>query len=77
MRRRGYAKEAISAVIEWMFSNTPFNEAYSYMRKTNMPSVRTALSVGGRLAYEFEDDGNAVNQVYLITKAEWGKSGAK
>lgn len=39
MRKKGYAKEVASAVRDWTFYNTPFNEIYSYMNHTNEPSA--------------------------------------
>lgn len=58
MRKKGYAKEAASAVRNWTFCNTPFNEIYSYMKHTNEPSIKTAVSFGCRLSDEFEDEFN-------------------
>ena len=36
--RRGYAKEAASAVRDWVFSNTEFDSVYSYMTYSNVAS---------------------------------------
>ena len=36
--RRGYAKEAASAVRDWAFANRDFNALYSYMKYTNTAS---------------------------------------
>ena len=45
-QRKGYAKEAARACREWAFENTPFNILYSYMKKTNVASIATAMANG-------------------------------
>lgn len=69
-QRKGYAKEAASAVRDWTFRNTPFNIVYSYMKKANEPSSRTALSYGCRFMGEYIDDENSVTAVYAMTRDE-------
>lgn len=71
MQRKGYAKEAAAAVRDWTFQNTPFNEIYSYMKYTNEPSAKAAMSWGCRFVNEYEDAENEITRVYMITKAEW------
>ena len=71
MQRRGYAREAASAVRDWTFENTPFREIYSYMKYTNTPSAMTAQSWGCRFAEEFSDEVNEKTRVYVITREEW------
>lgn len=70
-QRKGYAKEAAIAVRDWSFKNTPFNILYSYMKYTNEPSYKTAISYGCREVYEFEDDVNEITKVFAITREEW------
>lgn len=70
-QRKGYAKEAASAVRDWTFQNTPFQEIYSYMKYTNEPSAKTAMSWGCHLVDEFADEVNEVTKVFMITKEEW------
>jgi len=70
-QRRGYASEAAKAVRDWAFTNTPFNILYSYMKYTNIPSLKTAMAYGCRLVDEFEDDVNEITKVYAISRAEW------
>lgn len=70
-QRRGYAKEAASAVRDWTFNNTPFNMIYSYMKHTNTPSAMTALSYGCHQVDEFEDDTNGITKVFAISREEW------
>lgn len=48
-QRKGYAKEAASAVRDWTFQNTPFQEIYSYMKYTNEPSALKHFIQGVRL----------------------------
>ena len=70
-QRKGYAKEAAIAVRNWTFENTPFREVYSYMKGTNEPSAKTAMSYGCRLVDEFRDEENEITKVFMITKDEW------
>ena len=70
-QRRGYAKEASIAVRDWTFRSTPFNMIYSYMKYTNEPSCRTAISYGCRQVDEFEDEVNEITKVFAISREEW------
>jgi len=70
-QRKGYAKEAASAVRDWTFMNTPFNVIFSYMKYTNVPSYSTAISWGCHQVDEFEDDVNGITKVFAITRNEW------
>ena len=70
-QRKGYAKEAAIAVRDWTFTNTPLNVIYSYMKYTNAPSFKTAISWGCKLIDEFEDDVNGITKVFAISRDEW------
>lgn len=70
-QRMGYAKEAASAVRDWTFLNTPFRMIYSYMKYTNEPSAKTAVSYGCRLIGEFADEENEITKVYAVSREEW------
>ncbi len=70
-QRKGYGSEAARAVRDWAFQNTPFNELYSYMKYTNVPSYSTAMANGMRQVDEFEDDVNEITKVYAITRGKW------
>lgn len=70
-QRKGYAREAAAAVRDWTFNNTPFNVVYSYMKRENMPSRKTAISYGCRQVDEFEDDENERTCVFAVTREEW------
>lgn len=70
-QRRGYAKEAASAVRDWTFENLPFGELYSYMSGDNLPSQRTAMSCGMKQSDEFPDEANGLTKVFRITRDEW------
>ena len=70
-QRNGYAKEAAIAVRDWAFNNTPFNVIYSYMKYTNIPSCKAAISWGCKLVDEFKDDMNEITKVYAISRDEW------
>ena len=70
-QRNGYAKEAASACRDWAFKHTPFLCLYSYMKKDNLPSAATAVSVGMRLTEEYTDSENEITAVYRITRGEW------
>ena len=70
-QRKGYAKEAAIAVRDWAFHNTPFNVLYSYMKYTNEPSWKTAISFGCKQVDEFADETNEITRVFAITRDEW------
>ena len=70
-QRKGYAREAASAVRDWTFTNTPFNMIYSYMKCTNIPSCKTACSFGCKPLDRFEDSEGEMTMVYAISRKEW------
>ena len=70
-QRNGFAKEAAIAVRDWTFNNTPFNVVYSYMKHTNEPSAKTAVSYGCKQVDAFKDDVNEITKVFAITREEW------
>ncbi len=70
-QRKGYAKEAAVAVRNWVFHSTPFNVIYSYMKHTNEPSMKTAVSYGCKQVDEFEDEINEITKVFAISRDEW------
>ena len=70
-QRNGYAKEAAIAVRDWTFNNTPFQIIYSYMKYTNEPSVKTAISYGCKQVDEYKDDENELTKVFAISRAQW------
>ena len=70
-QRKGYAKEAAIAVRDWTFNNTPFNIVYSYMKYTNEPSAKTAISYGCKQVDEFKDEINEITMVFAISREEW------
>ena len=70
-QRNGYAKEAAIAVRDWTFNNTPFQIVYSYMKYTNEPSVKTAISYGCKQVGEYKDDENEITKVFAISRDEW------
>ena len=70
-QRKGYAKEAAIAVRNWTFENTPFNMIYSYMKYTNEPSYKTAVSYGCKEVDEFSDEINEITKVFAISREEW------
>ena len=70
-QRNGYAKEAAIAVRDWTFNNTPFNVVYSYMKSTNVPSVKTAISYGCKQVDEYQDDENEITKVFAISRDQW------
>ena len=72
-QRKGYAREAASAVRDWTFINTPFNIVYSYMKYTNEASIRTAISYGCKQVDEFKDDVNGITKVFAVSRNEAAK----
>lgn len=72
--RKGYAKEAASAVRNWFFHNTRYDIIYSYMKYTNIASYSTAVAIGMKKTKEYSDFANTVSYVYAITREEWNKT---
>lgn len=73
LHRKGYAKEAASAVRDWTFANTPFGKVYSYMIKDNEGSRRTAMSYGCVQVDEYVDENESIHVVYELSKEEWNR----
>jgi RimJ/RimL family protein N-acetyltransferase len=71
MQRNGYAKEAARAVRDRTFETLPFGVIFSYMKYTNEPSAKTAVSWGCRQVNEFPDEENGITKVFAITREEW------
>ena len=70
-QQKGYAKEAAKAVRDWTFRNTPFNMVYSYMKHTNEPSARTAMTYGCWQVEAFVDEQNEITRVNAISREQW------
>lgn len=70
-QRKGYAKEAATAVRNWTFENTPIQTVYSYMKSANVGSYSTARSIGMCKVDEFTDAENKSTAVYAIKRDEW------
>lgn len=69
--RRGFAKEASRAVRDWVFKNTKYNEIYSYMKYTNVPSYSTAIANGMKKVKEYIDPKNEISYAFSISRLEW------
>ena len=72
-QRRGYASEAAAACIRYAFKKLDFQEVYSYMKYTNIPSQRTAMKNGMRFVEEYKDPDNTYTRVFSINRKEWEK----
>ena len=69
--RRGFAKEAAGAVMDWAFLNTGYDAIYSYMKYTNTASYSTAISVGMKKVKEYPDPVNTVSYACAVTRQDW------
>jgi len=67
-QRKGYAKEAASAVRDWAFNNTTFNVLYSYMKADNLASEATAKSIGMHKSHKYIDTEHALTLVYTLER---------
>lgn len=74
LQRKGYAKEAAAAVRDWAFQHTGFPALYSCCKYTNVPSYRTAESIGMRFWREYPDAANGFTRVSVIRR-DAGPSG--
>ena len=70
-RHMGYAREAASAVRDWAFTHTAHDALYSCCKYTNVPSFRTAESIGMRFLKHCPDEANGSTRVSVITRDEW------
>ena len=76
-QRNGYAREAAIAVRDWTFCNTPFQIIYSYMKSSNEPSIKTAISYGCRPVDEFADEINGITTVLAVSRDAWMSTGLR
>ena len=68
-QRKGYAKEAAKAVMDWAFMNTDYPALYSYCKYTNLASIKTAESIGMSFEREYPDEVNGMNhKIHLKIK---------
>ena len=72
-QKRGYASEAAEACIAYGFEILGFEKIYSYMKYTNIPSIKTAMRNGFYEIEEYADEVNEFTKVFMITKEEWRK----
>ena len=70
-QRKGYAGEAAKAVRDWAFRNTDYPALYSYCKYTNVPSIKTAESIGMHFVCEYPDEINGMTHVSSISREEW------
>ena len=69
-QRKGYAREAAMAVRNWAFQNTNYPALYSYCKYTNIPSIKTAESIGMRFDREYPDEVNGTTHVSVIRRED-------
>ena len=67
MHNKGIAKEMTRAVRDYFFNNYSYDEVYSYMDLDNVPSYKTAESMGMKYLHNYKDK----YRVYRITRKEW------
>ena len=66
----GYAKEAAKHVRDWFFTNTNYENLYSYTTIDNIYSSKTALSIGMKKIKEFKEE-NILYVVYELNRKDW------
>ena len=69
-QRKGYAKEAAKAVLDWALKNTDYSAFYSYCKYTNVPSYKTAEAIGMHFEKEYPDEANEITHVSVIRRDE-------
>ena len=70
-QQKGYASEAAKGVRNWAFQNTDYPTLYSYCKYTNVPSIKTAESIGMHFVCEYPDETNGTTHVSAISREEW------
>ena len=70
-QRKGYAREAAKVVRDWAFRNTDYPSLYYYCKYTNVPSIKTAESIGMHFLCEYPDETNGMTHVSSISREEW------
>ncbi len=69
-QKKGYAREAAAAVRDWAFNNTDYPALYSYCKYTNVPSYKTAESIGMHFEKEYPDEANEITHVSVIRRED-------
>lgn len=69
-QKKGYAREAAAAVRDWAFNNTDYPALYSYCKYTNVPSYKTAESIGMHYEKEYPDEANEITHVSVIRRED-------
>ena len=69
-QKKGYAREAAAAVRDWAFANTDYPALYSYCKYTNVPSYKTAESIGMHFEKEYPDEANEITHVSVIRRED-------
>jgi len=70
---KGYATEAATACRNYAFEVLKLKEIYSYMKYTNIASIKVAENVGMKLINELKDDKNGKTKIYAINLEEYMK----
>ena len=70
-QRMGYASEAAKAVRNWAFRNTNYPTLYSCCKYTNLPSIKTAESIGMHFVCKYPDETNGTTRVSAISREKW------
>ncbi len=69
-QKKGYAREAAAAVRDWTFTNTDYPALYSYCKYINVPSYKTAESIGMHFEKEYPDEANKITRVSVIRRED-------
>ncbi|MBQ3241513.1 MAG: GNAT family N-acetyltransferase [Oscillospiraceae bacterium] len=69
--KEGLGSEAAKAVRDWAFRHTEYAALYSYMNVRNLPSWKTAASVGMERVKAYLDDRTGEMYAYAITREKW------
>lgn len=69
-QKKGYAREAAAAVRDWAFANTDYPALYSYCKYSNVPSYKTAESIGMHMEKEYPDEANEITHVSVIRRED-------
>ena len=70
MNHRDIDKEVVLETGRLFLRNTDYVALYSYCKYTNVPSIKTAESIGMHFVCEYPDETNGISDYKRVSKSE-------